>query len=83
MQQLQVDVPSEFFRPTFQHEHNTNIDYIEIEKDDIMSVTDEMNANSATCPDGFPAILLENCKKGLVKPLKVLFQIYLHVLESL
>ena len=77
IQQLRIDIPGEFFRTTLQHGDKANIDHIEIEEADVMSAIDEMRPNSATGPDGFPAILLKNCKKALAKPLKILFQSFL------
>eukprot|EP00106_Octopus_bimaculoides_P011500 XP_014778942.1 PREDICTED: leucine-rich repeat-containing protein 16A-like [Octopus bimaculoides] len=53
------------------------IDSINIEETDVMLAIDEMSSNSATGPDGFPAILLKKCKGTLARPLQILFQSFL------
>ena len=55
------------------------INYIDIKEEDVISAIDEMSSNSATGPDGFPAILLKTCKRALAKPLQILFQSFLAV----
>ena len=48
-------------------------------KIDIIEAIDEISPNAAAGPDGFPALLLKQCKDSLSKPLFVLWRNFLDV----
>ena len=77
MGHMQINKPDEFFSTTALHREMVTIDYIDIKEEDVISAIDEMSLNSATGPDGLPAILLKSCKQALAKPLQILFQSFL------
>ena len=47
---------------------------IKFAMEDIVAAIDELRANSSAGPDGFPAILLKNCKSALAKPLFIFWK---------
>ena len=63
------DDPLEFEQPFMK----TKLSNIEISEKDFDEAIDELSPNSAAGPDGFPAILLKNCKTNMVKPLTILW----------
>ncbi|XP_036361089.1 uncharacterized protein LOC115215137 [Octopus sinensis] len=71
---LRVNVPDRFFDPEDTHCEMVTIDNINIEETDVISAIEELSSNSATGPDGFPALLLKKCKRALARPLQILFQ---------
>lgn len=74
---FQVSNPTDFFTTADIKAEAMMIDYIDIKEDDVIRAIDELNPNSATGPDGFPAILLKVCKRVLARPLQSLFQSFL------
>ena len=50
-----------------------HINDISFNEDDIIEVINDLDSNSAPGPDGFPAILLKNCKFELSKPLYIYY----------
>ena len=49
------------------------IESIEVRKEDLEAAIDELSSNAAAGPDGFPAILLKNCKEVISTPLSLLW----------
>ena len=70
---------AEVFRtPTEAHEDaqappEPTLASIEVRKEDLEAAIDDLSANAAAGPDGFPAILLKNCKKVISTPLTLLW----------
>ena len=61
--------------PTIEFPSNTTdtLSEIEITPEDIIEAIDELRPTAASGPDGFPAILLKQCKKQLAIPLALLW----------
>ena len=52
---------------------DTLLSDVSITPDDIIAAIDELRASAASGPDGFPAILLKNCKHELAIPLAIMW----------
>ena len=69
-----------FSKPSEDQEANNNantnsksIPPLQISEENITKAIDELSPTSAAGPDGFPAILLKNCKTALATPLVILW----------
>ena len=62
--------PADFFNSSNQ----SNITDFDFTEEDIISAIDEISNNASAGPDGFPAILLKNCKEVLAKPLYTIWR---------
>ena len=60
--------------PQTEETSQDRIDTISFNEDDIIAAIEELKADSSAGPDGFPAILLKNCKLSLSKPLFILWK---------
>ncbi|XP_014775465.1 uncharacterized protein LOC106872847 [Octopus bimaculoides] len=86
LKRMQVSKPAEFFTATEVERDAVTTHYINIEEKDAMLEIDDIDARSAAGFDGFPAILLESCKRVFAnesckrvfaKPLQLLLQSFL------
>lgn len=62
--------PAEFFNSS----NESDITDFDFTEQDIISAIDEISNNASAGPDGFPAILLKNCKEVLAKPLYTIWR---------
>lgn len=68
------DQPPIYIQP----QSESTLNNISFNAKDFEDAIDELKSNSAAGPDGFPAILLKNCKKELSCPLVLLWKSSLH-----
>ena len=54
--------------------HTNKLETLEFSEEDIIVAINQIDINSATGPDGIPAILLNKCKKSLSKPLNIFWK---------
>ena len=70
--------PSNETNTSENHQQNANLksflSNIEINEEDFHEAITSLSTNAAAGPDGFPAILLKNCKENLAKPLTLLWR---------
>ena len=52
----------------------TTVSDITLNEEEIIKAITELNSQSASGPDRFPALLLKNCKESLAKPLCIIWQ---------